>query len=72
MRFFSYQTSPEILSLRAVAVRAHLMVDCKLNHKNLLQDSGTDDLTLHSELKLDATRVRFSPKETSINKLHTV
>lgn len=72
MRFFSYQTSPEVLSLRAVAVRAHLMVDSKLNHKNLLQDGGTNDLTLHSELKLDTTRVRFSPQETSINKLHTV
>lgn len=68
----THQTSPEILSFWTVAVVTHLVVDCELHHKHLLQDGRSYHLTLNRELHLDAFWVRLSPHKSGIYKLHTV
>lgn len=55
-----------------MAVTTHLMVDGELYDKHLLQDSGSDNLSLHCQLELDAARVRLCPDEACIHQLHAV
>lgn len=65
-----HQTAPEVLGLSAMAVVAHLILNCKLHDKDLLQHCAPGDLSVNCQLHLDTLRVLLRPDEASIHQLH--
>ncbi len=63
-----HNCSPSVLCFKLLAILTLLIGLNKLHNKNLLQNRSSKNLLLHSELQLQASRMRLSPNPSSINK----